>query len=505
MPNTGVQTTNPIFGMRTWLLAGLVVLVCLLAITPRSFWIDECYTARLAEQPTLQDCWQLLREVKGSDPQMPLYIFWIWSCEKIVGAGELALRAVNLCWFLPALVALTMAFAGNRRLQNMMSLTFILSPFVWYYLNEARSYTMQFSCSLIVFAAVIRWLREERISAPAERGWAFGFAVALCCLCGSSLLAMVMAMTPLLLLLAALPRKRLLELWKNFQLLWVVTLIALFGIGVYYLWTLHAGDRGTNVATTGWKNLIFIGYELTGFAGLGPGRLEIRNGQTDVFRPYALVLLTYAILVLTLVALATADLRRKFGIKKLLVLMLAASLPAGLVLAASAASHFRILGRHYSALFPVAILLLGFGLASAWRRNAAGRILVVAFGIFYVVSAGSLRFMARHEKDNYRAAAGTAKEALGAGKTVWWNADPNAAIYYHVPLVKTGATQAGQARWILPSKEGAFTAMTAPDMVISSRRDVYDDGGKLAGFLAQEHYHLVTNFTAFTVWERGID
>jgi len=118
---------------------------------------------------------------------MPLYIFWIWACEKFTGAGELALRLVNLFWFVPALVALALAFAGNRRRQTAIFLVMIFSPFAWYYLNEARSYTMQFSTALILFATIAHWLRDEKTSAAAETGWAAGlrspcsaFAAAAC-------------------------------------------------------------------------------------------------------------------------------------------------------------------------------------------------------------------------------------------------------------------------------------------------------------------------------------
>ena len=499
------QQRPPVFGARTWIFAGLALLACLLAITTRSFWIDECYTARLAQPPTLPATWHLLREIKGSDPQMPLYIVWIWSCEKFTGASELALRAVNVLWFGPALVALALAFAGNRRLQTMVLLAVIGSPFVWYYLNEARSYTMQFSTSLILFAAVVHWWRNEKTSAAIERGWVLSFATALFCLGGSSLLAMVLAATPVLLALAVLPRERLAGLLKHFWPVWAATLVALFLTGLYYLWTLHSGDRGTDVASTDWKNLAFIGYELCGFAGLGPGRLEIRGGDMHVFKAHAFGLIVYGILVASLAGLAIRELRQRFGIKKLAAMILAVALPAGLLLAASAVSHFRILGRHYSALLPVAVLLFAVGAAAAWRRGAAGKMLVLAFFAFYLASALELRLATRHEKDNYRAAANSAITALAAGKSVWWNADPNAAIYYRIPLTKTGPVEPGHALWVIHSTGESLTGVTPPDVVVASRRDVYDEHGALADYLARGHFQPVTNFTAFTIWQHNPD
>ncbi|MBW8864307.1 MAG: hypothetical protein JF609_05165, partial [Verrucomicrobia bacterium] len=302
-----------------------------------------------------------------------------------------------------------------------------------------------------------------------------------------------------------LPRKRLAGLVKHFWPVWAATLAALFLLGLYYLWTLHSGDRGTDVASTGWKNLAFIGYELCGFAGLGPGRLEIRSGNIHVFKAHAFELIVYGALVAGLAGLAILELRQKSGTKKLAAMILAVALPAGLLLAASAVSHFRILGRHYSALLPAAVFLLGLGVAAAWRRGAMGRMLVLVFFAFYLSSALELRLATRHEKDNYRAAADAARTALAAGKSVWWNADPNAATYYQVPLIKNGLPENGSALWVAHSTAESLAGALPPDMIIASRRDVYDERGALADYLVRAHFHAATNFTAFTIWVRGTD
>jgi hypothetical protein len=86
-------------------LAG-ILFVCLLAVSNQSFWIDEANTALKAQQTTLQNWWREMRHTGGSDVQMPLYMIWIWVCGKFVGSSEIALRAVNLSWILPGLVAL---------------------------------------------------------------------------------------------------------------------------------------------------------------------------------------------------------------------------------------------------------------------------------------------------------------------------------------------------------------------------------------------------------------
>jgi hypothetical protein len=110
-------------GTLAWL---AVFICCALALTSQSLWIDETYTALKAQQTTLPNWWHELRRVSGSDVQMPLYMIWIWVCEKFFGSSEIALRAVNLFWILPGLIALWVALARQPRLQ----LAVFWSPFL---------------------------------------------------------------------------------------------------------------------------------------------------------------------------------------------------------------------------------------------------------------------------------------------------------------------------------------------------------------------------------------
>ena len=93
--------------------------------------------------------------------------------------------------------------------------------------------------------------------------------------------------------------------------------------------------------------------------------------------------------------------------------------PAILILAAGVAMHFRVLGRHLAPLAAPLFLLLAMGVAAAWRRGMAGRILAAGFFALWLASGLSLRFAARHGKDDYRGAAAVAKAALAQGEIVW--------------------------------------------------------------------------------------
>jgi len=481
-----------------WIFSAGTILVCLLAITPRSLWLDEILIARVAQQPTLREAWRQLCEIHGSDMQMPLYVLWIWACAKIVGTSELALRAVNVLWFIPGLLAFTLAFK-NSAARTVVFLLAAGSPFLWYYLNEARAYSMEAGTSLVIFAVILHWWQHPETPVRKEWRQVLAFAVALVLLGGSSLLCLILAVTPLLAAAVLLPVKRLLELARAFWPAWLTVLGMWLLTGTYYLWTLHDGARATTIADTGWKNVLFIGYELCGFDGLGPGRLEIRDGGLSTFWGHAAELLVFAAAVFILMVQAAQDFWRQLGRKKFLALTLAVLVPAGFILAEGAARHFRVLGRHFAALSPVVFLILAAGWLAAWRRGKAGKIVVVVFFAGWVASSLALRWAARHEKDDYRGAAAIAKAALANGQTVWWNALPDGALYYQVPLTEVGANSPGARVLVNPWRE-AIAAMSPPDVVIASRPDVYDDGGNLAAFLAQAHYQLVSNLTAFKIW-----
>jgi hypothetical protein len=477
------------------------LVAALLAITARSFWIDECYTALIAQQPTLADWWRHLLAEHCSDIAQPFYVFWIWLCEKMVGSSELALRAVNVFWFAGGLLAVVWSFAGRRTLQMAVFLTAAASPFVWYYLNEARSYSMQLNASLMLFSLIHHWWDKPDTLVISARKQAWLFVAVWVLLCGSSMLSMILGLTPLLLVGVLLPWKNIFVLLRAGWPAWLTAFGLLSFLGVYYLWTKHLGQLATPATGADWRNALFIGYELLGFAGLGPGRLEIRADGFHAFKPYAIGLAVYGVLVAGIIVLALRKLWHRLGGRKLLAVMLATGLPALILLGLASGLHFRILGRHCAALAPAGFFLLGLGLAQAWRGGWPGRALAAGFLVFYLASAGSLRFAHRHEKDNYRAAAVIARQALADGKTVWWAACGDAAIYYHVPVVPPGsATPAIALLMMNPAPETVRTA-APPDMIILSRREVYDPLGLLAEFMELRHYRAMTNLVAFTVWQ----
>jgi len=478
------------------------------AISSQSLWIDEVYTALKAQQSTLPNWWIEMRHAGGSDLQMPLYMLWIWVCEKFFGASEIALRAVNLFWVLPGLLAWWVGLARQPRLQLAVFLVTLCNPFVWYYLDEARPYAMQIGASLFLAATLCRWSQKPFSPATRETPWVWGFVVALVALSGASMLGMIWAGAAIVAAIFLTPQERRLKLGREHVLAWLAMMVLLAGLGFYYLWTLHAGARASAIAATDGKNVAFIGYELLGFAGLGPGRLEIRSGGLHVFKPYAPELACFGAVVLALVIFGVRAARQNYPRKKLLGLACIVAAPASFILAAGFLMHFRVLGRHFAPLLPAVVFLLGLGISAAWRRGGVGKILVAAFFMLCLASGLALKLAARHAKDDYRSAAGLARAALVEGKSVWWSADPNAAGYYQLPVTKyyteTNFNERGKAFSMVNPAADSLATIVAPDVVFVSRTDIYDPHGVVADYLARNHFQRTAVLPAFVVLEKPV-
>ncbi len=485
-------------GLLAWLAA---FICCALALTSQSLWIDESYTALKAQQTSLAGWWHELLRAGGSDVQMPLYMIWIWVCEKIVGSSEIALRAANLFWIFPGFLALWFSLARRPQLRLAVFLVAVCNPFIWYYLNEARPYAMQIGASLVLAAALCRWSEKPFSPASGEALWVWGFILALLALSGASMLGMIWAGAAILAALFLSPKERLLKLGRNYLFVWLAGLALLAVLGFYYLWTLKAGARASDAATTDWKNVAFIGYELLGFAGLGPGRLELRDGGLQVFKAHAPLLGWFAARVLGLIIFAARDLLQNYPRQKILGLAVVVAAPALFILGAGFAMHFRVLGRHFAPLLPVVVLLMGLGVTAAWRQGSTGKILVVGFFALCLASGLSLRLAARHGKDDYRSAAGLARSALAQGKCVWWSADAGAASYYQLP-VTTNSAVAGSALLLNNPPEELLPALVPADVVIVSRKDLYDPHSVIAGFVERNHFNQSAVLPAFVVWEK---
>jgi len=444
------------------------------------------------------------------------------------------LHSANVPWFLAGAVAFITAFPLGDRRRATAACVVLLCPFAWYYLDEARPYTMQLGAALLIVAALVRLARanpsgniqhptsntQHPIKGQAEPVgcwmldvgcWMFptasGFHVALflfglVVLAGSSLLGMVWAGAALAAMPVLLSPRQVMSLAKRYWPLWLAAVGLLMLIAGYYLWVLSLGTRASASATTTLASVCFIGYELLGFGGLGPGRLELRTAGLAALRPHLAWLTLYGVAIAVPIGAAVLqEINRRN--RRHLVLAFCCSLPPAFILAVGCVAHFRVLGRHFAPILPVLLLLSASGLAWLWsRRGAWARVVALAFCGLSLLSCLSLRFSPRHEKDNYRAAAGWARTALNKGKRVWWNASPVGAQYYHVPLT-SNSDRGDAALLVLNPARGTLNHLPLPEVIIASKPDLFDGQSALAELLPEQGFQPAGKFNAFVIWERS--
>jgi hypothetical protein len=501
---TNTNQIPPHRGASQWpfALAGLGLLVCLAAISAQSYWIDELCTVWKAVQPTVADWWQAMRAEGDSMLQIPFYELYAWAWEKLAGPGEFAMRVGNVPWFLLGLITLAAALPQSSSRRWCMAFVLLVSPFTWYYLNEARPYAMQIGAGCIVFTALYKLRQNQAEGECHERRWVAILCLGSLILAGSGMLAMLWLGAYWGGAIFSASKLRLQKLACDYWGWWVSTFVLLFLLGLYYLWTLSIGARATNAGTTDVKNIMFIFYELFGFTGLGPGRLEIRYGGFASFWQWLPWLAGYGLLLAVLLASGCRQLIREYPRRTRIMWVLAFALVMGFILTVGFKAHFRVLGRHCAPLLPLILFVEGIGLAGWLKRGKwFWRLLSAVFLGACLVSDASVRFSERHAKDDYRDVAALGREALAQGKIVWWSAESQGALVYRMALT-TRPTNTPAALLIINPDQTTLQALAKPDLVLFSKPDLYDGQGAIQSYLKQNDYLLVQSLPAFTVWRR---
>ncbi len=478
------------------------LLAAILAVSQDSLWIDEAFSAQKAMQPTFGDWWKVMQVVKGSDLQMPLYMAYLWLEEKVFGHSEWALRGANIPWFILGQVALYLGLRPLARCRVAVPLVALMSPFLWTYLNEARPYIMQYAGACIVLGSLCQLhLKASEVRRVNARwlGW-LGFGIFI--LCGSSALgipwagAAVLAAYCLDVHLSSIR-------WTGATIATVAaTSIILILLAGYYYWTLKQGARGAFYADAGWKNIAFAFYELLGFLGLGPSRLEIRAHGLKILESAVPLLVVSGPVIAGMSFLAFRRFAKVTQPRERLAVLLYVAFPLACVIALGFATGLRVLGRHLTPLVPVVTGLFAMAIIHLWQSGA--RLRQVAASLFIIVWLGSslsLRFSKRHARDDYRSAAAMARDLLDRGGAVWWVAASPPAEYYQLPVTENPSDK-GKALLLLNSDESKLQGLILPQNIFLSKGDLFDSKGAVAKFIEKHSYSKVRSLPAFTVWQQ---
>ena len=492
--------------------------VMLVAVGNDSFWIDEFWNAYFASLDTVGGLYKALREPYGS--QTPLHFVYGYLWAQVAPTSEFGLRLSNLPLFVLGQASLFWAVRDYPKpMAYAMLLVSALHPMVWQYANEFRPYIMMYAGAemLLAYLLHIEAARQNN-RAPSDLG-SMIFVVGGILLFGASLLGVFWVVAACAYVLNFRHGySQPVGSSSRLTFLCVTVFIASTGLlAAYYISSLLQGAGGSRLSGPTLSSMLFAAYEMLGLSGIGPGRLDLRDGGAATLRPYGLGLTAALILVLVTLAAGLREARNALGYRALGLMLVLGAFPIAVVVAAGFVMHWRFLGRHMIATLPLLNLLFALGLAKFWRerprRYSFGRVWIpVLLLAAFVASSLSFRFADRHRKEDYQSATRIAKQELTAGKRVWWVADVLGAKYYGVPgefdyigeltnkhkpyecVDRPGVQSVGEA-----SAE-CLVKLAKPDLVIFSRPETFDQSGVIAAYLQSRSFVKVRDLAAFTVW-----
>jgi 4-amino-4-deoxy-L-arabinose transferase-like glycosyltransferase len=488
-------------------LAFSLLLVCLMP-TSQSLWIDEGFTVPYAQDHSFGQFLTRLENEKGSEALMPLGMLSSWAGAKVFGVSELGLRVVSAIWAAIAVVLLWRAGA----VAGLVWLPALLAchPFLWYYASEVRPYAMVIAMGAGLAYGLVALVTTESGS---SRGL---YALLLFgpLLCATQVLGVVPCAAVAAAAAAVLLRRR----WRPRAS--DLAALAASGVGFVLLGLYYATviARGADINWEGpWRvglnNILFSAYELLGFTGFGPGRYELRQsalghgvlGALDGFGTaaaagVAVLAILYALIVLRFVRRSRSLLLNAKRLAFVAVFVIVASVGVMFVLCLVAGSPFW--GRHLAALLP--FVVLGIAAAADAPRRGGRRttvVLTALVGAALLTSSLMIRLAPRHSRDDYRSAARIARLAVRDGKTVWWAAAIEPAAYYRVTPCEVGSEHPRGCVFLTDNRtDGDLTRLPAPDLIVLSKPELYDNTGAVRGYVTRHHLRLAERLTAFEVF-----
>lgn len=161
-----------------WLLAGIVLVGALLrfsTVGEQSFWFDEATTWQIVSH----GLGHVLHQVPQTESTPPLYYVLLWGWSRVFGLGEAGLRSLSAV-FGTATIVVMWAVArrvASERAGLIAALLTATNPFLVWYSQEARAY------SLLLLMSALSLLAVARVLASPSRGrvlvWGLSAALAL--------------------------------------------------------------------------------------------------------------------------------------------------------------------------------------------------------------------------------------------------------------------------------------------------------------------------------------
>ncbi|MGH2877708.1 MAG: glycosyltransferase family 39 protein, partial [Solirubrobacteraceae bacterium] len=156
--------SSPPAGTAPWLLAAIVVLGALLRFTTlneQSLWFDEATTWGIVHH----GLGHVLATVPRTESTPPLYYVLLWLWSRVFGTGAVGLRSFSaLCGTL----TIPIMWAIGRRLVServglVAALLTAVNPLLFWYAQEARSYSLLLLLSAVSLLALVRALQAPSV------------------------------------------------------------------------------------------------------------------------------------------------------------------------------------------------------------------------------------------------------------------------------------------------------------------------------------------------------
>jgi hypothetical protein len=492
-----------------WIAAIGCIGLITLSVTTESIWIDEGWIAWVVSHQSLGE---VVAALKGpalpspTDLQYPLYLLWEWLWVRIYGSSEYALRASNLPFAAVFVVAL--ALTSRHALGRKFAwIPFAFSPFVWFYMNEARPYIMLTSFATCAAGSLLVY----RFGAAEAKTRALPLVLPTILLAWLSHILAVIALPGFLVLILSARHDQGLFTWTRWRhtiLIWALPFVA---VAVFYGATLTGSGIRSEISANSRASagpIAFLSedvYEQLGFNGLGPPRNALRaNHGFLVFKPYVGFL---SLTILLMVFVSFLALRR--GVNRESAILIAAwigCIAFGTVVAD--ATHGRFLARHMSATIP----FLLFTCVSMIRTRLGLLILACIF----VVSDARLSLLPEYAKDDYRSATMEIISRYRAQPgSIDWAADDLSANYYGLALTNGANSGSSAVTWPVLAKgirvvnwdAGEVDALVKqqlssgrPVYVALSKPDLYDRSGAWRSTVEERRGTSVARFEAFEIY-----
>jgi hypothetical protein len=462
------------------------------AIDGRSLWTDEIGTWFLTQANDWPHWLERFLAHTNSDGQIPLYHATMHLWVQWFGDAEKALRAANLPWLLLALLGLSRMPVDNRLRWTTVAV-FSGNALLWYQINDARPYVLHVAGACWTLTGCMRLLQAKPLDTEISRSWRellFGSVLLL----GGSVLG-ALWLFGVLVAFGVLYRARVLTLLRQALSSPASSLIGLFSVTLVLGVAVHshlAGARASQAANFSLAGFAYGLMEITGSAGLGPSRHALRLGLAGSDQ------LQLALMLMLSAACASALLLAWLRCPERIFLSIAVFVPLGMLIGLGMLLHWRVIGRHASAVLPLLCLGLAWQLNHWWTTGGArGKAWTLILTAGLLASTTSIRLAERHEKDDYRQAAAWANDALQQGHRVLWLADERALAYYGLARLRPEGLAEFPPGLIPYTRYPEHATEPLPAVVVFSPREGVDVRGLARPVLSSGRYRIDATAVAF--------